>query len=297
MEVIFLGTGSMVPTKERNHSGYLVMHNEETILVDCGEGTQRQLKYVGVSATKITRILITHWHGDHVLGLPGLLQSMVANEYHGTLTIHCPQGTSHFFDKMWNSFALQEGRMQVKLEEVKERNFLKLKELSFEALPMKHSTRCLAYAIIENDRIKINMDYLKKFGLTKHPIIKELQQGRDIDWKGKKILASKSTFVRKGKKLAIVTDTMANPNIPEIARDSDLLICESTYAGDMESKADEHMHMTSKQAAEMAMKSNAKKLILTHFSQRYKSVSKFKSEASKIFKNVSCAKDLMKVTV
>ncbi len=297
MEVTILGTGSMVPTRERNHSGYLVLHNEEAILVDCGEGTQRQLRHAGISATKITRILITHWHGDHVLGLPGLLQSMAANEYSGTLHIYCPEGTSHYFSRMWSSFAAQEGRMQVKVEDIKERNFLNLRDLSFEAFPMRHSTKCLAYSIRENDKVKINLEYLKKFGLAKHPILKELQQGRDIIWKGNNIKASDATFVKKGKKIAIVTDTMANPNIIEAAKNADLFICESTYASDMENKAEEHMHMTSVQAAGMAKKSNAKKLILTHFSQRYKSVSQFKAEASKIFKNVSCAKDLMKVKV
>ncbi len=297
MEVLFLGTGAMVPTRERNHSGYLVLHNEETILIDCGEGTQRQLRFAGISATKITRILITHWHGDHVLGLPGLLQSMMANDYHGTIEIYCPDGTGQFFDRMWHSFALQKGDMQIKIHEIKERNFLNTADLSFEAMPMKHSVKCYAYSIKQEDKRKINVDYLKQFGLTRDPILKDLQQGKDIKWKGHAIKASDATFLRKGKKLALVTDTIVNDNIIDIAKDSDLFICESTYAKDMEEKAAGHMHMTSVQAAEMAKKANAKRLMLTHFSQRYKSVLGFKKDASKIFKNVSCAKDLMKVTV
>ena len=297
MEVVFLGTGSMVPTKERNHSGYLVLHNEETILVDCGEGTQRQLRYAGISPTKITRILITHWHGDHVLGLPGLLQSMMANDYHGTVNIYCPDGTSMFFDKMWHSFALQKGSMQIKVHEIKERNFLKASDLVIEAMPMKHSTKCYAYSLRQEDKRKINVEYLQQFGISKHPILKELQQGNDIKWKGQTIKVSDATFIQKGKKLTIVTDTIVNDNIVELAKDSDLFICEATYAHDMEEKAREHLHMTSTQAAEMAQKANVKKLILTHFSQRYKNVNNHKKEASKIFKNVVCAKDFMKVTV
>lgn len=297
MEVVFLGTGSMVPTRERNHSGYLVLHNEEAILVDCGEGTQRQLRYAGISPTRITKILITHWHGDHVLGLPGLLQSMMANDYHGTVNIYCPEGTSQFFERMWNSFAIQKGNMEIKLHEIKERHFLKASDLSIEALPMRHSTKCYAYSFQQEDKRKINIDYLKKFGLSKHPILKDLQQGKDIKWKDHAIKASDATFVKKGKKLAIVTDTMVNDNIVELAKSSDLLICESTYSSDMVEKAKEHMHMTSLQAAEMAKKADVKKLILTHFSQRYKSVNGHKKDASKVFKNVICAKDFMKVVV
>lgn len=297
MEVIFLGTGSMVPTRERNHSGYLILHNEESILVDCGEGTQRQLRFAGISPTKITRILITHWHGDHVLGLPGLLQSMMANEYHGTVNIYCPEGTGQFFERMWNSFAIQKGSMEIKLHEIKERHFLKASDLSIESLPMKHSTKCNAYSFKQEDKRKINLDYLKKFGLVKDPILKDLQRGKDIKWKGQLIKASDATFLKAGKKLTLVTDTMANDNIVELARDSDVFICEATFSKSMEEKAKEHMHMTSAQAAELAKKANVKKLILTHFSQRYKSVNDHKKEASKIFKNVVCAKDLMRITV
>ena len=101
MQILFLGTSSMVPTKERNQNGILISHGSEGILVDCGEGMQRQLKIVGVSLTKITKILISHWHGDHVLGLPGLIQSMSAAGYEKTLMIYGPLGTKKFMEKMF----------------------------------------------------------------------------------------------------------------------------------------------------------------------------------------------------
>jgi len=96
MEIIFLGTSSMMPTKERNHFSVLLRYKNEGILVDCGEGTQRQLKQKGIRLSSITKILITHWHGDHILGLPGLLQSMGASEYNGDLHIYGPKGTKKF---------------------------------------------------------------------------------------------------------------------------------------------------------------------------------------------------------
>src|SRR3989338_2203829 len=102
MQILFLGTSSMVPTKDRNHSGILVSYKNENVLVDCGEGVQRQLKIAGAKLTKITKILISHWHGDHVLGIPGLIQSMNASGQRGELQIYGPIGTKNFMKKMFD---------------------------------------------------------------------------------------------------------------------------------------------------------------------------------------------------
>jgi len=122
MQILFLGTSSMVPTKERNQSGILISYGSEGILVDCGEGTQRQLKIAGISLAKITKILISHWHGDHVLGLPGLIQSMSAAGYEKKLRIYGPTGTKKFMKKMFEAF-LFDRKIDIEVNEVKKGEF------------------------------------------------------------------------------------------------------------------------------------------------------------------------------
>ncbi|HII15686.1 MAG TPA: ribonuclease Z [Nanoarchaeota archaeon] len=296
MEITFLGTGSMVPTVQRNHCSFLLAYRDEAILFDCGEGTQRQLRKAKVSPAKITKILITHWHGDHVLGLPGLVQTMAACEYSGTLEIYGPVGSQAFFDRMFSSFVL-DARIKVRVIEVKQGVFFENEFFSLEAAPARHSAYCVAYAFTEKDRRRINTDYLKKFGLQQHPILKELQNGRDITWKGSAIKADDATFVVKGKKIAYITDTLLCSSLVGIAQNADLLVCEATLADDMKDKAAISKHMTSSQAASIARDANVTKLVLTHFSPRYKSVAQILREAKKIFRNTSCAKDFMRISL
>ena len=114
MEVTFLGTSSMVPTKERNHSAVFISYRSEGILIDCGEGTQRQLKLAGIKVTKVTKVLISHWHGDHVLGLPGLIQTLGASEYNKVLEIYGPVGTKKRINDMFNVFVFDKN-IQIKI--------------------------------------------------------------------------------------------------------------------------------------------------------------------------------------
>jgi len=296
MEVLFLGTSSMQPTAKRNLLGMLVSHGSEKILVDCGEGTQRQMKIAKFAPTKLTRILITHTHTDHTLGLGGLVRNLAANQYSGTLEIYGPKGIKetyyHFVEALNKKVELK-----VKIHEVQDGIVYEDKEIKIEAKKLQHSIECFGYTIQEKDRRKINLTYLKKFGLEQNPILGKLQKGQDIVWKGKEISASKGTKLITGKKLAIVLDTRKCKNAVELAKDADLLICESTYdAGDHE-LAIKRKHLTSVHAAEIARDGNAKSLILTHFSQRYKSVTGLKKEAKKVFSNTECAEDFMKVKV
>ena len=160
---------------------------------------------------------------------------------------------------------------------------------------MKHNTNCLAYSFIEKDKRKINLNYTKKFGLTKHPLLGQLQKGKSIKYKGKSISYKKATILKKGKKISIIYDTLPNKNSILLAKNSDILICESTYASDLKDKAKEYLHLTSEQAAEIAKKSKSKKLYLTHFSQRYKNPEIFKKQAKKIFKNTFLAQDFLEI--
>ncbi|MEM4244675.1 MAG: ribonuclease Z [Candidatus Nanoarchaeia archaeon] len=295
IKITFLGTGSMVPTPKRNHTAILLSYGSENILVDCGEGTQKQLRLAKIAPTKITKILITHWHGDHVLGLPGLIQTLGANEYNKVLDIYGPKGSREFMTNMFKGF-VNEFRIKMRINEIKEGIFIKNQQYSIEAKELDHSSPCLGYSFIEAEKRNVNVNYTKKFGLTRHPILRELQQGKNITWKGHRITADEATIVRKGKKITFILDTAYTKDAVKLAKDSDILICEATHLDELKEKTEEYKHLTSKQAAQIAKEAGVRKLVITHFSQRYKDTRKLEKEAKEIFKETVAAKDLMEIT-
>ncbi len=298
MEITFLGTSSMVPTKERSHSAAFVSYKTHGILVDCGEGTQRQMKITGINLVKITKILISHWHGDHVLGLAGLLQTLnsSSNTYTGTLEIYGPPGIAKKFELLKAALEF-ETVFETKIIEAKPGVIFMNEDFRIEAAMLDHSTPCFGYSIVENDKRHIKMDAIKKLGIPEGPSIGSLQEGKSIKWKGKTVAPDDVSTLIKGKKLAIIADTALCRGCTELAKDADILICEATYANDLEEKAEKYKHLTAGQAGLIANKANAKKLILTHFSQRYKNVQQIEEDARTVFNNVVAAKDFMKVAL
>ncbi len=285
----------MIPTKERNHSSILINYKDQGILIDCGEGTQRQLRIAGIKPSKITKLLITHWHGDHVLGIPGLIQNLAAHNYKNTLKIYGPKGSKKFLRSLLSGIVMQE-KIKYEVKELSSGIFYK-NDFILESIPLDHITPCLAYSFKEKDRRKINLNYLKKFNLAQHPLLGDLQKGKNIVYKGEKILASKATNIIPGKKITIIMDTAPTKSAVKIARNSDILIAESTWSKDLEKFVMKRKHLTAELAAKMAKQANAKKLILTHFSQRYNDIRQLETEAKKVFKNTILAEDFMQVKV
>jgi ribonuclease Z len=296
MEIVFLGTASMVPTKERNPSALLISYGSEGILIDCGEGTQRQMKITGIKLTRITKILISHWHGDHVLGLPGLLQSLGASDYNKTLKIYGPKGTKKYFKLLTEVFVLDRD-IKLEINEVNKGKFFENDDFLLEALPLEHGIPTIGFNFVEKDKRKIDMKKVKKLGLPEGPLLGKLQDGKSINFEGKKIKPEQVTYLEKGKKITVITDTLLCNNCYKLAKDADLLVCEATYSSKLEGKGEEYNHMTAKQAAQIANKADVKKLILTHFSARYKNTQEIEEDARGIFDNVVCAKDFMKVNL
>jgi len=298
MEITFLGTSSMVPTKERNHSAIFISYKNQGILVDCGEGTQRQMKIAGLKLVKINKILISHWHGDHVLGLAGLLQTLSSgsNTYSGTLEIYGPPGFSKQFDQLNTAFNT-ELAFEIKVIEAKPGIIFSDKEFRIEAAELEHSVISYGYNIVEQDKRHIKTDFVKKLGIPQGPLLGKLQDGKAIKWNGKTVKAEQATSVTKGKKLTIISDTGLCKSCIDLAEDADLLICESTYANSLQEKAEQYKHLTAGQAGLIANKAGVKKLVLTHFSQRYKNTQQVEEDARTVFDNVTAAKDFMKVTL
>ncbi len=295
IKIIFLGTSDAVPSAERNHTSILLEYKDENILIDCGEGTQRQFRKAELNPNKVTRILITHWHGDHVLGIPGMLQTLSFSGYNRTLYIYGPKGTKEFMKNMLKTFVFQE-KLKISVEEV-EGKFFENDDFYLESKGMSHGIPCNAYSFIKKSKIRIDKKKLEKTKIQ-GPILKELKEGKNITYQGKKYKAKDFTYQEEGKKISFVLDTSFNDRITPFVKNSNLLICESTFGEDLVDKAKEYKHLTSKQAAEIAKKSNSDKLIITHISQRYsKNPKKILETAKKIFKNSFLANDLDKFEV
>jgi ribonuclease Z len=292
--ITFLGTGNAVPTPKRNHTSILLNYKNENILIDCGEGTQRQFKFAGISPSKLTRLLITHWHGDHILGIPGLLQTLAMSGYERTLKIYGPRGTRRYFSLLQELVNIT---IKTEIHEI-ENTSIEEPEFIIKTRSMNHDIPTNAYSFIIKDKIRLKKDKLKKLKIPNSPLLRDLQEGKDIVFNNKRIKASQVTYLEKGKKITIILDTTLNENITELTKDSDILIMGATFSDEEKEKAREYKHLTSKQAAEIAKKAKAKKLLLTHLSQRYEHKPQvIEKEAKKIFKNSSLAKDLDKIEV
>lgn len=296
VKIIFLGTGDSIPTKKRNHTSMLLIYKKENILIDCGEGTQRQIKIAKISPHKINKVLITHWHGDHTLGLLGLFQTLALTKYKKTLHIYGPKGTISNL-KTLERFLNPYNKINLKIREVSG-TFLNEEDFSITAMPMKHEVPSNAYSFKIKDKRRLNKSKIKLLKLPHSPLLKKLQQGKTITYKGKKISPEKISRLEKGKKITFILDTKMNPNAIKLAKNSDLLITESTFSKKDRNLIKNHKHLTSIDAATIAKKSKSKKLILIHISQRYeKNLKTIKKEAQSIFKQTSLAKDFDTITI
>jgi ribonuclease Z len=298
MEIIFLGTSEATPTVKRGQTAIFFKYKNENILLDCGEGTQRQMKIAKISPCSITRIFISHWHGDHVLGLPGLIQTLALNNYNKVLKIYGPGGTKKFVRLLLNTFVYKE-KIKAEIHEItRDGKVLDCKDFYMEAFNMKHFTPCLAYRFVEKEKRRIKPAYVRKIPGV---LLGKLQQGKNIMFKGKRITAKQATYLVKGRKIAFIMDTLLNKNCFKAARDANLVISEATFLeSEHLERAKERGHLTAKQAGTIAKKAKAKQLVILHLSQRYskkRKEQKVLQEARKTFKNTKLADDFMRIRI
>ncbi|MBT4257908.1 ribonuclease Z [archaeon] len=292
LKVTMLGTADQIPSFNRNHSAILINYEGENILVDCGEGTQRQFRYAKLNPCKITKILITHIHGDHVLGLPGLLSTLAMSGYGKDLEIYGPKGIKKFINEMLTLFNFYR-EYKIKVFEVNSGKFIEEEDFYLSSEEMEHGIKCNAYSFVKKGMRRIDKVKLKKLKIPSGPYLQKLKDGKNIVIDKKKYLAKNLTYKEEDKKISIVFDTLDNKKIVPFVKNSNLLICESSFGDELKDQAKEHLHMTSVGAAKIAKKSKSKKLILTHISQRYeKDFSAILKQAKKEFSNSFLAKDL-----
>ena len=292
VEIVFLGTGCMQPTKTRNHAGVLLKYKTEQILFDCGEGIQRQIRIAGEKPAKITKLCISHWHGDHVFGIPGLLSSMGADHSEQILHIYGPKGSKFYLKHMFKSFSAKD-IIPYQVHEVSSGKIFENDDYYLEAQPLKHSVVCVGFKFVEKERKRIEVSKVKKLGLE-GPILGELQSGKDVVVNGKKIKSKDVTYIIEGKSISYVTDTTKCNGVNKLAKNVDVLILEGTLLDDLKKNAAKSKHLTVKQAALIASENNVDKLIVTHISQRYKNNHEIQEEAQKYFPNSVVAEDFMK---
>ena len=292
MEITFLGTSSAVHSFERNHPSIVLKAFGEVMMFDCGEGTQRQLIYAKISPMKISKIFITHFHGDHILGLPGLIQSMNFRGRDKKLTIYGPKGLNVLKESI---FSLGYCKIEFPIEfiEIGSKIVEKTEDYIIKSQEVNHLVPSLAYSIEELKKPRFLRQKAIELGVPVGPDFGKLHNGQEVEIDGKIIKPEQVLGPpRKGRKITYSGDTAPCKEMVELAKDSTLLIHESTYVKEDNDKAEENYHSTSSDAASIAKKSNSKKLILTHISTRYQNTDQLLDEALEIFENTEIAKDL-----
>jgi len=274
IELVFLGTGSAIPTARRNHPAVLLRFKDEGILVDCGEGTQRQFRKAKVNPCKVTRILISHWHGDHVLGLPGLLQTLALNGYNKKLELYGPRGSKAKVRQILD--LISRGRIDLDLEvrEIGEGKFFESDEFYLEAVELDHDTPALGFAFVVQEKMRLNKAKLAKLKIPNSPLIGELTKGKVVEIGGKKVDGKKLMYVEAERRVAFVMDTRVCDGAVKIAKGADVLISEATFSAEEGELVKERAHLTSEDAAKIAKKAKVGKLVLLHLSQRYEAIPK-----------------------
>ncbi|MFF2192367.1 ribonuclease Z [Streptomyces sp. NPDC058157] len=273
-EFVVLGTASQVPTRHRNHNGYLLRWDGEGILFDPGEGTQRQMLRAGVAAHDIDRICVTHFHGDHSLGLAGVIQRINLDQVPHPVTAHYPASGQKFFDRLRYATAYRE---TVRLrEEPVARDGVLAQGPSYvlEARRLSHPVESFGYRLTEPDGRRMRPELLARHGI-KGPDVGRIQREGRLG----EVTLDEVSEHRAGQRFAFVMDTRLCPGVTELAEGCDMLVIESTFLDADRALAEDHGHLTAGQAAGVARDAGVRHLVLTHFSQRYSDPSEFEREA------------------
>jgi ribonuclease Z len=292
-ELVVLGTASQVPTRYRNHNGYLLLWDGQGFLFDPGEGTQRQMVISGVSASQITAVCVSHFHGDHCLGLPGIIQRISLDQVPHRIPVFYPASGQVYFDRLRRA-SIFDDRSDIEPRPLREPGPQHDGNPGIISLPLEHTTESWGYRIQEPDRVHCLPERLEAAGVRGRAIGELVRTGR-VEVEGRVVGIEEVSERSRGAAIAFVMDTRKCRAAVELARDVDVLIAESTYLVSEQREARQRGHMTARDAAELAVEAGAQKLVLTHFSQRHPSVRPFLDEASAIHPDVVAAVDGMRI--
>ncbi|GAA0796123.1 ribonuclease Z [Spirilliplanes yamanashiensis] len=291
-ELIILGTASQVPTRHRHQNGYVLRWGRDTVLFDPGEGAQRQMLLAGVSATELTRICITHFHGDHCLGLPGVLQRISLDRVPHQVDISYPLGGRKFLKRLRKASSFVD-HARIGALPVVDHTAIGLADGQLRARRLRHPIETYGYRYDERPARRMLPDRLAAHGIA-GPAVGELQRaGRLGD-----VTLDDVSVPRPGQSFAFVMDTGLCDAVYDLAAGADMLVIESTFLAEDAALAEQVGHLTAGQAARVAAESGVRTLVLTHFSQRYPDPGRFADEAREHFTgDLVVAEDLMRVPV
>jgi len=294
-EILFLGTSASAPSAKRGLSGQIVSHNEYRFLIDCGEGTQRQILQSGIGFKRLTRVLLTHGHLDHILGLGGLLSTFLRWEAIEELEIFGGRSTLDRVHTLLYDVVLRGNQppMPLKMQEIKPGLIFEAEDFSVTAFPVTHrGPDCLGFIFEEKARRPFLAQKADELNVPFGPERGELVSGKAITLADGRRLTSDEVLGawEKGSKLVVVGDAGRTDNLLEVCKDADGLVIESTYLDEEADMARQFSHLTARMGAELATKAGVKKLILTHISRRYREKDVI-AEAQSVFSNTVVARD------
>ncbi|MFD1850559.1 ribonuclease Z [Oceanobacillus bengalensis] len=304
MELFFLGTGAGIPSKERNVTSIALSLLEEinhVWLFDCGEATQHQILHTSIKPRKINKIFITHLHGDHIYGMPGLLSSRSFQAGEEGLTIYGPEGIREFIE---TSLKISATHLSYPLSiiEIEEGKIIDDENFAVYAMKLDHGIVSFGYRVVEKDKPgELLVDKLKNMGIMPGPIYKQIKENpvtileNGLSIKQDDVIGTK----KKGRVVSILGDTRYREEHISFIKDSTVLVHEATFDHEKQSLARDYFHSTTTQAATLAFKGNVKTLILTHISSRYQKemFHQLVKEAQGIFKNTHMAKDFYQIKI
>lgn len=298
MQLTFLGTGGGLPSPTRGVSALAVQIGRDVVLFDCGEGTQRQFMLSSLSFMKVSSVFITHFHGDHFLGLPGLIQSLNFSGREDRLRLYGPEGMHRIAATV---ATLGEFRplFDIHAGELKDGDRVDLGPYSVTAVASDHTVPALSYVVQEADRRgRFRADRAKELGVPEGPLFSQLQSGRSVTVGGRTVEPSEVMGPpRPGRKVVYSGDTRPNRALREAARGAEVLVHEATLDSSLEEGAREYGHSTARGAAELARDAGVGALILTHISNRYDDPAVLEAEAREVFPHTIVAHDLMSYPV
>lgn len=269
-ELVVLGSSSAVPTKRRNHNGYFLRWDDHGILFDPGEGTQRQMRYAGLAAHDITRLCITHFHGDHCLGVPGVVQRIARDRVEHTVRAAYPAAGQTFWERLRHATAFGDTDA-ITAQPVDGLGACPLDGdgLRITALPLDHRMPAFGYRLQEPDGLRMLPDRLAALGVSGPDVGRLQREGHVVGADGRRVTVEECSVPRPGQSMAFVMDTGVCDNAVRLAQDADMLVIESTYLDSEHKLASDYRHLTAGQAGRIAAEAGARLLVLTHISERY----------------------------
>jgi ribonuclease Z len=296
-ELVVLGTASQAPTRTRNHNGYLLRWDGEGLLFDPGEGTQRQLLLAGVPSSAVTRICLTHFHGDHCLGVPGVVQRMSLDRVPHPVRAHFPASGLEYFARL-RAASVFHDVLDLREEPVAgDGPVAEGASWRLEARRLDHPVEAFGYRLVEPDGRRMLPDLLTRAGVT-GPDVGRLQRTGVLHADGRTVRLEDVSAPRPGQRVALVMDTRLCDAVEALADGADLLVIESTFLEEDAALARAYGHLTARQAATVAAGCGVRRLVLTHFSQRYTDPERFRDEAAAAYDgDLVVAADLQTVPV